>query len=294
MTMGLDNFYQRMLERIKQLRRERTEHEEILSFFTKVLAVQREAQKEITFTEIDLPEQQVKLKVDEGFPLMERENFPVDQDRSRELFKQLCQLSLKENPILAAAGQSLLEAMDRGNLDFAQLTAAVLRSDSELVDSSAKKLGLEYPVLQALVKLSLQPSLLETAAAVAEQVALDNWRYGYCPICGAPPAVAALVGEEGARQAACSFCGHCWRLPRVACPFCNNEKQEKLRYFYGEGEDLCRVQVCEGCRGYLKVIDTRDGGDSTAISVDDIATAHLDLLAEKEGYQRRAPRLWGI
>ena len=80
----------------------------------------------------------------------------------------------------------------------------------------------------------------------------------------------------------------------MGCSFCDNKKQEKLRYFYEEDEDLCRVQVCEACRGYLKVMDTREVGDAMAMAVDDIATAHLDLVAEAEGYQRKAPRLWGI
>ncbi len=294
MTEDLDNLYKRMLERLYQLRQERTEHEEILAFYAKVLAAQREAQKDTSIPEIDLPEEQVKLKVEEGFPLIERENFLVDEDCSRELFQQLCQVSLEENPVLAVAGRRLLEAMDAGKLDFAQLATAVLRSDTELMETLAGELELEFPALQTLVKLSLQPSLLETATVVAQRVALDDWRYAYCPICGALPAVAALVGEAGSRQAVCSFCGHFWRLPRMGCPFCNNKRQEKLRYFYGEDEDLCRVQVCEACRGYLKVMDTREVGDAMAMAVDDIATAHLDLVAEEEGYKRKAPRLWGI
>jgi FdhE protein len=171
---------------------------------------------------------------------------------------------------------------------------AVLQGDSRVIEDSARELNLEFSVLQTLVKLSLQPSLLEIAALVAQKVALDDWRYTYCPICGALPAMTALAGEEGSHQAVCSFCGHFWRLPRVACPFCNNVEQEKLKYFYGEGEDLFRVQVCEECRGYLKVMDTRERGDAMAIAVDDVATGHLDLLAEEEGYQRKAPRLWGI
>ena len=85
MIDDLDNLYERMLERISQLRQERTEHEEILAFYTKVLAAQREAQKEITVSEIDLPEEQIKLKVDEGFPLLERQSFPVDKDFAKKL-----------------------------------------------------------------------------------------------------------------------------------------------------------------------------------------------------------------
>jgi FdhE protein len=294
MIEDLDNVYVRMLERLKQLRRERAEHDEILAFYKKVLTAQREAQKETTIPEIDLPEEQVNLRKDEGFSLIERENLPVDQNCAKQLFQRLCQLSIEENPVLAAAGRSLLEALDEEKLDFARLTSAVLRGDTKPIESAARELGTEFSILQTLVKLSLQPSLLSTALAVAQQADLDDWRYAYCPICGALPAIAGLVGEEGSRLAACSFCGHFWRLPRVGCPFCSNEEHEKLRYFYGEGEELCRVQVCDECRGYLKVMDTRERGDAMAISVDDIASAHLDLLAEQQGYHRKAPRVWGI
>ena len=294
MIKDLDNLYVRMLGRLSQLRRERAEHEEILAFYTKVLAVQREAQKKTTIPEIALPEEQITLRKDEGFHLIERENFPVDQKCAKQLFQGLCQLSMEENPALATAGRSLLEALDGEKFDFAQLTTAILQGDTKLIESTARELAIEFSILQTLVKLSLQPSLLRTASALAQQIDLDDWRYANCPICGALPAIAALVGEEGSRLAACSFCGHFWRLPRVGCPFCSNEKHEKLRYFYGEGEELCRVQVCDECRGYLKVMDTREGGDAMAIQVDDIASAHLDLLAEQEGYHRKAPTGWGI
>ncbi|NIQ92706.1 MAG: formate dehydrogenase accessory protein FdhE [Deltaproteobacteria bacterium] len=54
------------------------------------------------------------------------------------------------------------------------------------------------------------------------------------------------------------------------------------------------MYVCEQCKGYVKVVDTRETGDPRGLAVDDVVTTHLDLLAEDEGYQRKAPRLWGI
>jgi FdhE protein len=170
----------------------------------------------------------------------------------------------------------------------------MLQNQAETIEAYAKELEVPLAVLQALTKLSIQPSLLATVVSVARSSKLDRWRRPYCPICGGLPAIAALVGEEGKRKGLCSFCGHLWKLPRLGCPFCGNEKQEDLRYFYGEGDDIYRVQVCEQCKGYIKVVDTREGGDPKALAVDDVVTAHLDLLAEEEGYQRKAPRLWGI
>lgn len=294
MIEPLDEFYKRMTHRLNQLRQERTELEEILAFYAKVLAAQQETQQETAIPEIDLPEDRLRLKVEEGFPLIDRGDFQVDKDSSRELFLRICHLSMAENPVLKGAGKILLEAMETGKLDLVKLTTAVLQDDAEVIEGVANDLDVPVPVVQALTKLSLQPSLLASVQAVAQRAAINDWQYGYCPVCGGLPAMAALVGEEGKREALCSFCGHFWQLPRLMCPFCSTDKQEDLRYFHGEGDDLYRVYVCEQCRGYLKVMDTREGGDARTLAVDDVASGHLDLLAEEEGYQRKAPRLLGI
>jgi len=294
MFAEMDNLYQSMKNRLAQCRKDRNELEEILAFYDKVLAAQHETQEATPIPEIGLTEEQIKLKIKEGFPLIDLGNFSVDKDSSERLFRRLCQLAREENPVLASAGKTLLEELDSGALDLAELCEAVLHDQAETIEEYAKDLEVPFPVLQALTKLSIQPSLLATVATVAKESELGKWRRGYCPVCGGLPAIAALVGEEGKREALCSFCGHLWKLPRLSCPFCSTEKQEDLRYFFEEGDDLYRVQVCEKCKGYLKVVDTREGVDPRALAVDDVVTAHLDLLAEEEGYQRKAPRLWGI
>lgn len=294
MFAEMDDLYQSMKRRLEQCRKDRSELEEVLAFYGKVLSAQHETQGETPIPDIDLTEERIKLKIGEGFPLIDSGNFSVDNDSSARLFRKLCQLSTEENPVLASAGKALLEALDSGKLDHNELTKAVLQNQVETIEGYAKDLEVPLPVLQALAKLSIQPSLLATVAKVAKGSELNKWRQGYCPICGGLPAIAALVGEEGKREGLCSFCGHFWKLPRLGCPFCGNEKHEDLRYFYGEDDDLYRVQVCEQCKGYIKVVDTREGFDPKGLAVDDVVTAHLDLLAEEEGYQRKAPRLWGI
>lgn len=290
----LDNLYQRLTDRLNELREERTEHEEILAFYGRVIAAQRQAQQETTVPKLDLTQDILQMKIQEGFPIIDRVTFPVDREAATRLFATLCQLSLEENPVLAGGGKALLGAMEAENLDFESLINAVLQEDSEGLAGMAADLKVESPVLQVLAKLSLQPSLLAAKAAVIQTAALDDWRYGYCPVCGSLPAMAALVGEGGQRQALCSFCGHIWRVPRLGCLFCSTAEDKEVHYFYTEGDDLYRVQVCDSCQDYLKTIDTRKGGDAEAMAVDDVSTSHLDLVAEEKGYQRKAPRLWGI
>ncbi|NIR14423.1 MAG: formate dehydrogenase accessory protein FdhE, partial [Desulfobacterales bacterium] len=122
MFAEIDDFYQRMKNRLEQCRKERTELEEILDFYKKVLSAQQEAQQETPIPEIDLTEDHLNLKIDEGFPLMDPEDFSVDRDSWERLFRNLCHLSSDENPVLASAGKTLLEAMDSGTLDMTRLS----------------------------------------------------------------------------------------------------------------------------------------------------------------------------
>jgi len=69
MTADLDDLYQLMTDRLTLLRQERTELEEILAFYAKVLAAQQQTQQQTAIPEIDLPEERLRLKVEEGFPL---------------------------------------------------------------------------------------------------------------------------------------------------------------------------------------------------------------------------------
>ena len=51
------------------------------------------------------------------------------------------------------------------------------------------------------------------------------------------------------------------------------------------------VETCERCKGYIKTVDERKlpEGETVFPVVEEAATLHLDLLAEREGYIRRVP-----
>ena len=294
MGTDLEATYQLMMQRLKDFMKKRIDLKEIITFCEKVLEAQAAVQPRISLPTLKLDHERMRVKIREGFPLFQREDFPVDQERSAELLGKLCRLGLDENPLLAEAGRRLLEAIDSTRVQLNDLFSVVVKDNDAGLEPLAAELKVGRPVLKALVKLSIQPSLWALVAAATNDMSLEGWQHPYCPVCGSMPAMAALVGDEGRRHGLCSFCGHLYRLPRVGCPFCGSESQEDFRYFYGEDEDPYRVQVCDRCTGYLKILDTRKEGSLAALAVEDILTAHLDLVAEEEGFERKTPRLWGI
>jgi FdhE protein len=73
---------------------------------------------------------------------------------------------------------------------------------------------------------------------------------------------------------------------RLICAFCGNTDQESLRYLYSESEKGYRIDVCGKCKKYLKTVDSREISHEIVPVVEDIATLHLDMVAEEEGYEK--------
>jgi FdhE protein len=71
---------------------------------------------------------------------------------------------------------------------------------------------------------------------------------------------------------------------RIKCPFCGNEEQKTLAYFTVEEDERYRVEVCDNCKRYIKTVDFRKTNERADLEVEDIATIHLDMLANEEGY----------
>jgi FdhE protein len=75
---------------------------------------------------------------------------------------------------------------------------------------------------------------------------------------------------------------------RLGCLFCDNSDQELMEYLYTEEEKGYRIDVCKKCKKYIKTVDTREISHAIVPPLDDIATMHLDIIAEEEGYKREA------
>jgi FdhE protein len=118
----------------------------------------------------------------------------------------------------------------------------------------------------------------------------DRWLRCHCPVCGALPAMARLVGADPVRLRllCCGACGTQWRYQRTACPFCDSDAQ-RLGVLAIESEGGLRIDHCEGCKGYLK---TYAGTGNEAVILADWTSLHLDVLAADRGLKRMAASLF--
>ncbi len=268
----------------------RPAYKDLLAFYEKLFLAQETTKSHMRLQPIEIPEDPLAIKRKEKFPLIARKDFTIDIKASETLLREICRLAGEANEVLAPAGLKLMDGLDSGTVDAPTLLSKTLSENDVYFDEMAKSLEIDKEVLLFMAHGSIRPSLSLCAEQLATYIDKDTlWEKGYCPVCGSPPAISILRGE-GERFLFCSFCNHEWHSQRIYCPFCENKDQKTLHYFFSEEEEY-RVDVCDQCRKYIKTIDTRKIKRPVYPFIEQVATLHLDMLAQHQGLQSGHP-LW--
>jgi len=269
-------------ETIKKLR---PVYASLLNFYEQVFVAQEDAKSRIQMDPIQISEAILAVKAEEKLPLINMSEFKIDSKSAGELLKKICTIAKDANENMANSAQALLAAIDSEYFDLDLLFSSLIEENDAFFVETAEDRNIDKNILAFLTYSSIQPSLTLCAEQLATYLHADDpWEKGYCPICGSPPGL-SLLEEEGARFLTCSFCWHRWSARRVYCPFCENTDSKTLHYFFSEEEEDYRVDVCDGCNKYIKVIDTRKANRVIYPPLEQISTLHLDIQAREKGLE---------
>lgn len=268
-------------EQISVLKKTKPAYADILNFYEKIVEEQERMRPAINITPPRIKEDLKALQVREGFPLLNKANLPLDLASSLDLFQSICRIGREATSMMRDDVQKLEDAVKDGNLSLAELLCK--HSDPNCQDKIAEEMGVNKTILKFLVHMSVQPSIHAGVEKLESHVDLGNWLKGYCPICGSYPQMSLLKGK-GQRFYLCSFCGFEWPGERLKCPFCENTEHESLHYYFAEEQKTYRIDTCDKCKRYIKTIDARELDHEPDLTLEDITTVHLDILAAKNGY----------
>lgn len=166
--------------------------------------------------------------------------------------------------------------------------------DDVTIDTLASKLAVPNDTVAVLAQLSALPLLLNAARALSPE-ASRSWQRGYCPVCGAWPALVEMRGIQRERRMRCGCCGGDWLLPVLRCAFCDEIDHKKLGFLLTEdGDQQLRVETCSTCRGYLKTLTTLGTLPFTTLAAKDMSTITFDLAARDRGYSRPSRPGWSL
>jgi FdhE protein len=162
---------------------------------------------------------------------------------------------------------------------------AAVSHHTKRIDDLAAAVGVPGDLLRGIAVPVTMPVLRACSRLPGD--ARDGWTHGYCPLCGAWPALAEARGLEGSRQLRCGRCGGDWRFDWLRCPYCGNAEHTALGALVSEAAgDMRKVETCHACRGYLKTVTTLTARAPTDVVIEDAATVPYDVAALEAGFTR--------
>lgn len=234
---------------------------------------------------VAMNEEQARRKLSRGEPLLRDFAPPFDQSASRELLLRLAR-SLSEAGVEGM--YRIRRAIEEDRLNPADLLRHAMGGDHPFVVRCAEAQGLAPSLLWTLAQSALKPALRAWCRELAPLArGAGEWEKANCYVCGAPACLGELQGNDQAGHLRCGRCGADWPIRRLRCVYCGNEDTASLGILYPENRrDKIRVEVCDACRGYLKVVTTFSPASPEELTIEDLSTLYLDEYAQKRGYLR--------
>ena len=187
-----------------------------------------------------------------------------------------------------------LEILDVDRVDPLAIILAGIERDSATTEILAERLSVAADTVAVLGQVSAFPVLLNAARHLDPETS-RTWQRGYCPVCGAWPALAEMRGIQRERRMRCGCCSSDWMLPVLRCAFCNEMDHNKLGSLLTENDQQqVRVETCSTCRGYLKTVSTLSALPFHVLALKDLETVAFDLAAHDRGYSRPAAQAWHV
>lgn len=270
------------LKRFQEMKEKMPAYREVLDLAEKLSEAKKQMMAELNVVPLILKKNNVKMHLQEGFPYFKFADFPLDLERAEEYFYFLLEIFHAQAP---QKYEALRRILIEKKFSFRPFLHDFRRGLVE-EGSISKELGQEGSLIFFFTIQTLRPFLEKYAQQWQKERGKEiPWAYGYCPFCGGYAGMGEIK-EEGQKALHCALCFTEWKYPRLRCPYCQNEDQQKLSYFQVEGEINRRVDVCFHCRHYLKTIDSREMANPIDWEIEDYLTLYLDYLAQEEGFQR--------
>lgn len=271
-----------ILKRLEEEGRKRGLSRRFLDFYRRLLDVQARAGQRIGAVKSTLKKNRIIERQQAGQPLISFDELTLDwslvQDTFSEVtaaFADYADLFGELPPSVRQSGSRpfLPRDLARAWFEQASLPATIPAADAN-----------EYLLLEAIIHATLNPFLAAHAKTLVVQVDQEQWRRGYCPVCGGRPDFAFLDSESSARWLLCSRCDTEWLFQRLECPYCLTQDTDALAYFTDD-EGRYRLYICERCRKYIKAIDLRQSKSKLWLPLERLLTLEMDKEAQEMGYQ---------
>jgi len=264
----------------------RPSYQPILDFYARVFLAQEKSKQDILLPPVVIEPDLLKIKQKNAMPLIDQSEFLIDLKPAERLFDTICDLAYDFAPKLSSNAQFLKKARQNSAFNLEELFTAILNNQGSTLHDLTKLLNVPESELVFFGYASIAPSIRICSEQLeAYLTGMPDLGKGYCPICGNYPDM-AFLDKEGKRHLKCCFCGHEWLVKRMGCVFCENNDKDYQHYFFSDEEKEYRVNLCDNCHNYIKVVDLRQIDRAFYPKLEQITTLHLDMKAKEQGYTK--------
>jgi FdhE protein len=272
------------IKAIEEAREKNPELEKILEFYKAILLAQREIDIQLgKGTKMDFGD---RKKIQELQTKANQSRKPIINFLESEIFREDALLSsflqiLDKLPAIAREEmKDFIEALKTKKVSVLEIAAAVIKEEPGFFEKLRQQYKVNPKTLLFIASSIVQPFLEEIARQV-DQAFLELWWEAHCPICGKKPVVARIKNRK--RYLICSLCGAEYLADLFLCVHCNNLDPNTLGFLAIENEPWFRIDYCEKCKHYLKVINDDKLKFSIPNGLEDLLTLSLDQIAKDAG-----------
>lgn len=289
-----------IVQHLRSLAKEFPELDKATQVYEAILPLLRDA--DLRVGTISLTAGQVREKMESGMPLLYDLELDFDAEEARKLMIKLAAAVGKAGrapqpfklrlpwhssiTVTDSAAHRIRTALEENTLDAGSLLSDVASGNNDAVASVSKDLGLDPRLAMTIAQNAIKPALREWCRQLMPLVKGIAWNKSTCFMCGAVATLAELQGNDQIKHLRCGQCGTDWQFPRLQCMYCGNEDHRTLKHIYTESHlETMRVEVCDKCHGYLKVITSFAPASPEMLTAMDLSTLQLDSIAETHGYK---------
>lgn len=266
---------------------------ELLKAFGPVIARQRQLASSIALPKLDYSSLD-RDKLQAGVSVISQISLFSPSDPLPEIALSLAAAVKEGMPTLAEGLDRLCDLISRGKLRLTDYFEAHSGNENKAIVGWVNDLKISPSNASFLMSLIARVLLERRANEIAGALGEFPWEKGYCPVCGEFPSIALIEEEGGKRFLHCTSCGHAWRFTRVVCPYCENEAQQGMDYFYNENKKQESAFVCEKCRKYLVTLYRAGNLHDRDMDISAISLIHLDMIMQDKGYEPMTSCAWNV
>jgi FdhE protein len=276
-----------LIRDLRALVRRSPDLKEVAEPYEIVLPLLRDAEGEGHIAPVFIPSDRIHAKLAGGIPLLQGVGLAFDRDKIYQLMLRMATALDRKGGRSRRQYRSIIKALGEGRLDIEPLLASLTAASDAVVTSAAQDIQADPGLIGALTHNALKPALRLLCRQLTPLVDGIPWDHGYCFLCGSSAVLGELQGNHLRKHLRCGQCGADWTFYRLRCNYCGNKDHHTLSLLYSDPWDgKARVEVCDKCKGYLKVIISFSPTSTNSLPIEDLATLHLDYIAQARGYKR--------